>query len=252
MKRSRNVFRTVAVAALGLAAATVAHAADVKNVVLVHGAWADGSGWRSVYDILTKAGYKVGVVQNPLTTLADDVAATDRVIARMGGPVILVGHSYGGTVITEAGDNPNVVGLVYIAAFAPDTGESTFGLIPKEGPQPPIEFSEDQYGFLNRDAFLAAFAPDVEKGMLEFMADSQIPPSLAAGTAAVTAPAWKSKPSWYLVAKGDHIIPPDAQRLMAKRAGATVAETDGSHVIYITHPDATAAIIEEAAKAVSQ
>ena len=128
--------------------------------------------------------YKVGVVQNPLTTLADDVAATDRVIARMGGPVILVGHSYGGTVITEAGDNPNVAGLVYIAAFAPDAGESTFGLIPTEGPQPPIEFTEDQYGFLNRDAFLAAFAPDVEKGMLEFMADSQIPPSLAAGTAA--------------------------------------------------------------------
>ncbi|HMN84408.1 MAG TPA: alpha/beta hydrolase [Bauldia sp.] len=238
MKRSLTHFRTIAVAAIGLAAATVAEAAEVKNVVL--------------YDILTGKGYKVAVVQNPATTLADDVAATDRVIARMGGPVILVGHSYGGTVITEAGDNPNVAALVYIAAFAPDAGESTFGLIPKEGPQPPIEFTEDQFGFLNRDAFLGAFAPDVEKGMLEFMADSQVPPSLAAGTAPVSAPAWKSKPSWYLVAKDDHIIPPDAQRLMAKRAGATVSETDGSHVAYITRPEAAAAVIEAAAAPVSE
>ena len=219
--RTRTFIRTAAIAVLGLAAATMAEAAEVRNVVLVHGAWADGSGWRAVYDILTGKGYKVAVVQNPATTLADDVAATDRVIARMGGPVILVGHSYGGTVITEAGDNPNVAALVYIAAFAPDAGESTFGLIPKEGPQPPIEFTEDQFGFFNRMPS-RRLRPDVEKGMLAFMADSKArrSPPARAGLGA----AWKSAGiSW----RGRYIIlpspAPDGQG-----AGATVTETDGA------------------------
>jgi pimeloyl-ACP methyl ester carboxylesterase len=223
----------------------------VKNVVLVHGAWADGSGWKGVYDILRKDGYNVAVVQNPLTTLADDVAAVDRAISRMTGPVVLVGHSYGGAVITEAGDNPQVAALVYIAAFAPDVGESAFGLIPKDGPQPPVEFTEDKFGYLNRDAFLAAFAPDIEKGLAEFMADSQVVPALAAGAAPLTVAAWKQKPSWYLVATEDHIIPPPAQHLMAKRAGATVSETPGSHLAFMSHPETSAVVIEAAAAAVA-
>jgi pimeloyl-ACP methyl ester carboxylesterase len=222
----------------------------VKNIVLVHGAWADGSGWRGVYDILKKDGYNVSIVQNPLTTLPDDVAATDRVLARQDGPTILVGHSYGGAVITEAGDDPKVVGLVYIAAFVPDVGESAFGLIPKDGPQPPIEPSKDGFGFLNKDAYTHAFAPDIDKQLGAFMADSQVPPSFTAGQAPMTMAAWKTKPSWYLVSTEDQIIPADAERMMAKRAGSTVAEVKGSHVAFISQPEAAAKLIMEAAKTV--
>jgi pimeloyl-ACP methyl ester carboxylesterase len=222
----------------------------IKNVVMVHGAWADGSGFEGVYNILVKKGYKVSIVSNPETSLADDVAATARVLARQDGPTILVGHSYGGAVITEAGNDPKVAGLVYIAAFVPDAGESAFSLIPKDGPQPPIEVSADGYAFLNRDAFLAAFAPDLSKEKAAFMADSQLPPNVPlAGAGVITTPAWKSKPSWYLVSTEDQIIPPAGGRLMAKRAGATLVEVKGSHVAFISHPEAAAKIIEQAAEA---
>jgi pimeloyl-ACP methyl ester carboxylesterase len=221
---------------------------QIKNIVLVHGAWADGSGWQGVYKILKHNGFNVSVVQNPLTTLADDVAAVDRALARLDGPAILVGHSYGGAVITEAGDDPKVAGLVYVAAFAPDVGESAFGLIPKDGPQPPLEPTADGYAYLNREAFLAAFAPDVDREQREFMADSQVVPSFAGGTAPLTVAAWKTKPSWYLIATADQIIPPDAQLQMARRAGATITEVKSSHVAYVTHPKPVAELIEQAAK----
>lgn len=231
--------------------ATPALAADgVKNIVLVHGAWADGSGWKGVYDILTARGYNVSIVQNPLTTLADDVAATDRVLARQDGPVLLVGHSYGGSVISEAGDADNVVGLVYIAAFVPDIGESPFGLIPQSDAPPPFTITDDGYAFLNKDAFLYGFAPDVEGK--EFLEAAQVPISLAAGTGVQTVGAWKSKPSWYLLSADDHIIPPDAQRLMSARAGSTVVERPGaSHLDFVSNPEATADLIDQAAKSLS-
>ncbi len=239
----------VDVKSLTTAKPPVTKSIGVKNIVLVHGAWADGSGWEGVYKILVKDGYTVSVVANPLTSLADDVAATNRVLARQDGPVILVGHSYGGTVITAAGVDPKVVGLVYIAAFAPDAGENTFGLLPKTSAPPPFTVGADGFAFLIRGAFIAAFAPDVPNKA--FLADSQVPLAVGpAGSAPITVPAWKSKPSWYLVAKDDQIIPPDVERMMAKRAKATTVESAGSHVVFISHPAAAAALIEKAAKGV--
>ncbi len=231
------------------APAMAAEPTGVKNIVLVHGAWADGSGWRGVYDILTKQGYSVSIVQNPLTSLADDVAAVDRVLALQTGPVILVGHSYGGAVITEAGDDAKVAGLVYVAAFAPDVGESTFGLL-KDGPQPPITVSADGFAFFNKGAYEAAFAPDVGSAELSaFMHASQVPVSVKdAGSAALTVAAWKTKPSWYAVSTEDLIIPPDAERKMAARAGSTVIEVKGSHVAFVhSQAEAIAKLIETAA-----
>ena len=249
----RKFMQWAAVPAFALILASPAFAADkphVKNVVLVHGAWADGSGWEGVYKLLVAKGYKVSVVANADESLAGDVAATKRVLDRQDGPVILVGHSYGGAIITEAGNDPKVVGLVYIAAFAPDAGESIFGLLPKDGPKPPIEVSADGLAFFNRDAYIAAFAPDVPKAEAEFMADSQVPLGIEkAGSAPVTTAAWKTRPSWYLVSSNDQIIPPVAQRQMAGRAKSTVQEVAGSHVAFISHPDAAAAIIEQAAEA---
>jgi pimeloyl-ACP methyl ester carboxylesterase len=224
------------------------------GVVLVHGGFVDGSGWEGVYEILTKDGFRVSVVQNPTASLDDDVAVTRRAIAGQAGPVILVGHSYGGVVITEAGADPNVKGLVYIAAFAPDAGESVSSLIANPPPGaavPPILPPQDGFLFLDRDKFAASFAADVTPAQAAFMADSQVPWGLAALQGQVTTPAWKSKPSWYLVTADDHMIPPPAQRQMASRAGATVAETAGSHSIYVSNPKVVADLIKQAAAGVS-
>lgn len=222
----------------------------VKNVVLVHGGFVDGSGWQGVYDFLRKDGYKVSVVQNPTTSLADDVAVTRRALAAQDGPAILVGHSYGGVVITEAGTDPNVARLVYIAAFAPDKGESVAALIkdpPPGAPVPPILPPQDGYLFLDRANFRASFAADVSEDTASFMADSQVPWGLEALNGAVSEPAWKTKPSWYLVATEDRMIPPDAQRAMSKRAGSRVVEVKGSHAVYVSQPRAVADLIEKAA-----
>jgi pimeloyl-ACP methyl ester carboxylesterase len=226
----------------------------VKNVVLVHGGFVDGSGWQGVYDVLKKDGYNVAIVQNPTASLADDVAVTKRTLAALNGPAILVGHSYGGVVITEAGNDPKVAGLVYIAAFAPDTGESVSSLIknpPPGAPVPPILPPQDGYLYLDRTQFRAAFAADVSADAAAFMADSQVPWGLDALNGAVSEPAWKSKPSWYLVSTEDKMIPPDAQRAMSKRAGSTVEEVKGSHAVYVSQPKAVAAIIAKAASGVA-
>ena len=223
----------------------------VKNIVLVHGGFVDGSGWQGVYKALKKNGYNVTVVQNSTTSLADDVATTKRAIATQDGPVILVGHSYGGAVITETGNDPRVVGLVYIAAFAPDRGESVSSLIknpPPGAPVPPILPPVDGYLMLDKAKFPASFAGDVSPEEAAFMADSQVPWSVNALGGAVTEPAWKAKPSWYLLTTEDRMIPPDAQRQMSKRAGATVVEVKGSHAVYVSQPQAVAHIIEAAAK----
>lgn len=226
----------------------------VKNVVLVHGGFVDGSGWEGVYGILRKDGYSVTVVQNPTVSLADDVAVTRRALAAQDGPAILVGHSYGGVVITEAGNHPNVAGLVYIAAFAPDRGESVASLIqnpPPGAPVPPILPPQDGFLFLDRGKFRASFAADVDADEAAFMADSQVPWGVEALGGAVTEPAWKTKSSWYLVSTEDKMIPPDAQRAMSKRAGATVVEVKGSHAVYVSEPKAVAHLIDQAAKAVA-
>lgn len=222
-----------------------------KNVVLVHGGFVDGSGWEGVYNALRQKGFTVSIVQNPTISLAGDVKATQRVIAAQDGPVILVGHSYGGVVITEAGNDPQVVGLVYIAAFAPDEGESVSSLIknpPPDAPVPPILPPQDGFLLLDKSKFAASFAADLEPERAAFMADSQIPWGLEALGGTVSEPAWKSKPSWYLVATDDRMIPPPAQRLMSQRAGSTVVEVRGSHAIYVSQPAAVAALIAEAAK----
>ena len=259
MTKFRNLLASAA--ALTLAAGVAIHAAPaaaapasakaVKNIVLVHGGFVDGSGWEGVHKILTKDGYTVSIVQNPTLSLADDVAVTKRTIAQANGPVILVGHSYGGVVISEAGTDPKVADLVYIAAFAPDAGESVSSLIanPAPGaPVPPILPPRDGFLFLDRAKFAAAFAADVAPAQAAFMADSQVPWGVEALGGKVTAPAWKAKHSWYLVASDDHMIPPPAQRAMAGRAGATVVETAGSHAVYVSNPAVVAKLIEEAAE----
>ena len=225
----------------------------VRNVALVHGGFVDGSGWRGVYQALRGAGYTVSVVQNPTNSLAEDVAVTKRALAALDGPAILVGHSYGGVVITEAGNDAKVAALVYIAAFAPDAGESVAELIknPAPGaPVPPILPPQDGYLFLDRARFAASFAADVDAETAAFMADSQVPWGLEALSGAVSKPAWKTKPSWYLVASDDRMIPPDAQRAMSKRAGSTVIEVGGSHSVYVSQPQAVAGLIERAAAGV--
>jgi len=222
-------------------------------VVLVHGGFVDGSGWEGVYKILRNNGYDVRIVQNPTLSLFDDVAATRRIVARQQAPVILVGHSYGGVVITEAGNDPKVAGLVYIAAFAPDEGESVAALIkdpPPGAPVPPILPPQDGFLFLDRAKFAASFAADVDKAKAEFMADSQVPWGVEALSGSINVPAWKSKPSWYLIATDDRMIPPPAQQFMSKRARSTVVEVKGSHSVYVSNPQEVAALIETAAKAV--
>jgi pimeloyl-ACP methyl ester carboxylesterase len=250
-------FRTLiaSAAALTLAAGFVpAQAAPkaVKNVVLVHGAFADGSGWAGVYKILKKDGYNVTIVQNPTTSLADDVTVTKRALAQQDGPAILVGHSYGGVVISEAGTDAKVAGLVYVAAFAPDAGESIASLTanPVPGaPVAPILPPQDGFVSLDRAKFAAAFAADVDPAQAAFMADSQVPWNVKAVSGAVTQPAWKVKPSYYLVATEDLMIPPVAQRAQATRAGAKITEVAGSHAVFISKPEAVAKLIEQAAEA---
>ena len=223
----------------------------VKNIVLVHGGFVDGSGWEGVYKALKKDGYTVAIVQNPTISLADDVAFTKRVIAAQNGPVILAGHSYGGAVITQAGNDPRVAGLVYITAFAPDKGESASSLIkdsPPGAPVPPILPPLDGYLFLDKAKFPAAFAADVSPDLASFMADSQVPWGLEALSGAIDEPAWRTKPSWYLISTEDKMIPPDAQRAMSRRAGSTVVEVKGSHAVYVSQPQAVALLIEEAAR----
>jgi pimeloyl-ACP methyl ester carboxylesterase len=223
----------------------------VKTVVLVHGGFVDGSGWGGVYKILKEKGYNVAVVQNPTKSLAEDVAFTKSAIDSLKGQVVLVGHSYGGVVITEAGTHPQVTDLVYIAAFAPDKGESVSSLIanpPPGAPAPPILPPQDGYLFLDRAKFAASFAADVEPGTASFMADSQVPWGVDALAGAVSEPAWKTKPSYYLVASDDKMIPPPAQRKMAERAKSHKVEVSGaSHSVYVSRPKEVAALIEEAA-----
>ncbi|MFD3479035.1 alpha/beta fold hydrolase [Streptomyces sp. NPDC058695] len=223
----------------------------IRNIVLVHGGFVDGSGWQGVYDHLTADGYRVAVVQNPTVSLAGDVAATRQVLDGLDGPAVLVGHSYGGVVITEAGDHPNVAALAYITAFAPDKGESVSSLIadpPPGAPVPPILPPKDGFLFLDRDKFAASFAADVPEAQAAFMADSQAPWGVAALEGAVSEPAWQTKSSWYLVATDDRMIPPAAQRAMSERAGATVTETPGSHAVYVSRPAVVAAVIAQAAE----
>src|SRR5271169_2522835 len=225
--------------------------AVVKNIVLVHGGLVDGSGWEGVYNVLKKDGYTVTIVQNPTISLADDVAVTKRAIAAQKGPVILVGHSYGGAVITEAGNDPKVAGLVYVAAFALDKGESVASLIkdpPPGAPVPPILPPVDGFLLLDKAKFPASFAGDVSPEKAEFMADSQVPWGVDALGGTISEAAWKAKPTWYLLTTEDRMLPPSAQRLMSKRAGATVVEVKGSHAIYVSQPQAVAHIIEAAAK----
>ncbi len=219
----------------------------MKNIVLVHGAWADGSGWQRVHDILRARGFQVSVVQNPLTSLADDVAAVQRVLARQDGPSLLVGHSYGGVVITEAGNGESVAGLVYVAAFAPDVGESVASL--SEGRGPPVRPSADGFLFFDPTAFPAVFAHDLPPAQGAFLAASQMPPAGVAFATPVSRAAWKTRRSWYVLATEDRLIPPAAQRTMAARANAAITEVRGSHAVYMSQPDAVAEAIAAAARA---
>src|SRR5712672_2811139 len=220
-----------------------------KAIVLVHGGFVDGSGWAGVYNILKKRGYNVLIAQNPTKSLAEDVAVTRSAIDSLNSEVVLAGHSYGGAVITEAGTHPRVSDLVYITAFAPDKGESVASLIanpPPGAPVPPILPPRDGYLFLDRTKFAASFAADVEPELASFMADSQVPWGVAALAGAVSKPAWRVKPSWYLVTTDDKMIPPPAQRSMAQRAESKVVETAGSHSVYVSKPKVVAALIAQA------
>ncbi|MCU1601372.1 MAG: Hydrolase [Frankiales bacterium] len=223
--------------------------APTLNVVLVHGGFVDGSGWQGVYDALTADGFRVSIVQNPTQSLDGDVEATRQALDGLNGDAVLVGHSYGGVVISEAGTHNSVSALVYVAAFAPDKGESVNTLIanPAPGaPVPPILPPRNGYLYLDRDRFHASFAADLPAKQAAFMADSQVPWGVAALEGAVSDPAWRSKPSFYLVASDDQMIPPPAQRAMAERAGATVTEVAGSHSVYVSQPTAVAAFIKKA------
>lgn len=250
MDARRRQFMVAAALAPAMDAST-AQAASARNVVLVHGAFADGSGWRGVYDDLTARGYKVSIVQNPLTAFEDDVAASRRVLARQDGPTILVGHSYGGTIITEAGADPKVVGLVYVAAFAPEVGESTLDQYARVPPPPDFvpEEQADGFAFLNAEKFRAGFAADTSGADAAFLRDAQVPIAMAALTAKVKTAAWKAKPSWFVVATEDGAIAPDLLRSTAQRIGADTTEVKGSHVVFLTQPKAVADVIDRAAKA---
>jgi len=247
------VAAAVAAAALAAAAVAPARAEPVKAVVLVHGAFADGAGWRRVADILGADGYAVTVVQEPLTSLADDVAATRRALALQPGPALLVGHSYGGMAITEAGDAPNVAGLVYVAAFIPDQGESAIGLLSQApAANNDLRATKDDFLYLDPAAFPADFAADLPPAEANFMAHSQAMLAKAAAAAPATTAAWRHKKSWALIATLDRNLNPDLERRMAKRAGAETVEVAASHAVYISKPQDVAGLIERAAKAAGQ
>jgi pimeloyl-ACP methyl ester carboxylesterase len=248
-KKLRTAAAVVALAATIAASGATAASPPAKNIVLVHGAFADGSGWMAVAKILRRDGYKVSVAQPPETSLEDDVAATNRTIDAMGGPVVLVGHSYGGIIITAAGNNEHVKSLVYVAAFQPDTGESLGSLAASKppasaGPKP----SADGFLYLDTATFHADFAADLPAAQAAFMAVSQVGLAIKAAGARATKPAWKSKPSFAIVATNDRAINPDLERSMYKRSGATVTELASSHVAYMSHPAEVAAVIEQAAR----
>jgi pimeloyl-ACP methyl ester carboxylesterase len=222
----------------------------VRNVVLVHGGFVDGSGWQGVYDLLSRDGFRVSIVQNPTLSLSGDAAATRLIIDALDGPVVLVGHSYGGAVITEAGTHPSVAALVYVCAFAPDQGQSVGSLIagfPADGPQPPVLPPVNGFLFLDRSRFHESFAGDLPAGQAAFLADAQVPWSVDAPAATITDPAWRSKPSWYLATSQDRMIPPVAQHAMAGKIGATVSEVAASHAVYVSQPEVVAALIAQAA-----
>ena len=249
-----NSLKAFAAAALLCSIAFGLSAEPIRNIVVVHGAFADGSGWRGVYDELTARGYAVSIVQNPLTSFADDVAATQRVLGRQNGPVILVGHSYGGSVITEAGTDPKVAGLVYVAAFAPEVGESTLDQY-AEIPPPPNFVPEEQpdgFAYLNADRFRAGFAGDANEADAAFLRDAQVPIAMAALAAPVTVAAWKTRPNWYVVATEDGAIAPDLLRSTARRIGAETTEVPGSHVVFLTQPKAVADVIDAAARGAAE
>lgn len=229
--------------------ATVAQAAPVKNIVLVHGAFADGSGWKAVAEILARDGYNVSIVQPPETSLEEDVAATNRVLDRQDGPAILVGHSYGGVIISEAGNNAHVKALVYVAAFQPDSGESLASLGASLPPaSTAVAPTRDGFLFISPAAFHADFAADLPSAQADLMARSQVPLSIRSASTTVTNPAWKTKPSYAIVATQDRSVNPDLERRMYKRSGAITTEIAGSHAIYISQPSQVAAVIDKAAK----
>lgn len=247
--QNRRTFAVGLTATLAACATPQAQENHVTNIVLVHGAWADGAGWEGVYRALTAKGHKVSVVQNPLTSLNDDVAATNRVLARQDGPVLLVGHSYGGAVITQAGNAPNVAGLVFVTAFAPDAGESVSSLLEAGGgPPPPLQPTPDGFVFFDPAVFPQAFAQDLPADRGAFLAASQIPTAGACFGTPITQAAWRTKPSAYVLATEDRVIPPPAQRQMATRANATITEVRGSHAVYVSQPDGVADAIDAAAR----
>ena len=222
----------------------------VTNVVLVHGAFADGAGWRGVYDNLTARGYRVSIVQNPLTSLEDDVAATKRVLDLQNGPAILVGHSWGGTVITEAGVHPTVAGLVYVSALAPDAGETTGQQYEGFAPTPEfvIDVTDDGFGFVNRDAFKAGFAADTSDADAAFLSDSQVPVNMSSFGTVVTHAAWRDKPSWAVIATDDKAFDQAMLQHMATRIGATITNVPASHALFLTQAGVVSDVIVTAAR----
>ena len=225
---------------------------QIKNIVLVHGAFADGSGWRNVYNNLTARGYKVSIVQNPLTSFTDDVNATNRVLDHQDGPTILVGHSWGGTVITEAGLHPNVAGLVYVSALAPDTGETSSQQYEGFAPTPEfiIDIGDDGFGFLRPENFKAGFAHDSSDADAAFLRDSQVPVNMSVFGEKVTEAAWRTKPSWAAIATEDKAFDQAMLQHMATRMGAKITNIPGSHALFLTQADLVADVINEAAQSI--